>query len=624
MDLRHLSPSPSAAEIEAVERVLGPESTSSSAPSALLDARARRHLLLPVLRALQNRIGWISPGGLGYACQRLHVPPAEGHGVASFYAMLSLQSRPRAVLHVCDDIACSEAGACGAMALLEERAGPPLPTSQRASEQEDHAATTAPVAWVRSPCLGLCDRAPAALLSIAGEHHTERALPHASADTLLAALDQAARHDSVPHAADEPLPQQGEAGLRLLARVGVVDPDSLDDYRAHGGYEGLRIALERGPGWVLRELSEAGLQGRGGAAFPTGKKWEAVARQPAHPRYIVCNADESEPGTFKDRVLLEGDPFAVIEAMTIAGLTTGAEQGFLYLRGEYPLAAERLTSALEQARARRLLGSDVAGTGRRFDIELRQGAGAYICGEETALFRSIEGYRGEPATKPPFPVEAGLFGKPTAINNVETLVAALDIVRHGAARYRSAGTPNSPGTRLFCLSGAVQRRGVYEVPFGTTLRALIEKAGGPPAGSTVRAVLLGGAAGTFVGPDQLDLPLTFEDARRAGVTLGSGVVLVLDERSDLSAMLLRLARFFREESCGQCVPCRVGTVRQHELLLRVLQGTPRGSIEEEIALYKELSQAMRDASICGLGQTANSAVESAIVRLRVLDPRSQP
>jgi NADH-quinone oxidoreductase subunit F len=274
------------------------------------------------------------------------------------------------------------------------------------------------------------------------------------------------------------------------------------------------------------------------------------------------------------------------------------------------MAWERLSHAISAARTKGLLGRDVMGKGVTFDLELRKGAGAYICGEETALFASIEGFRGEPRTKPPFPVSSGLFGKPTAINNVETLIATLDIVRDGAKAYASVGTSGSPGTKLFCVSGKVRNGGVYEVPFGTTLGELLALAGGTEKKPT--AILLGGAAGTFVTPDQLDLKLSFEDTRKAGTTLGSGVVLVLDETVSLWPILKRIAAFFRDESCGQCVPCRVGTVRQEELLSRLAGGA---SPAEELKLYAELSQAMRDASICGLGQTATSAIESALPRL---------
>ena len=340
------------------------------------------------------------------------------------------------------------------------------------------------------------------------------------------------------------------------------------------------------------------------------KAWlAAVAARPPGPRFVVANADESEPGTFKDRVLMENDPFALIEAMTIAGLAVGAERGYIYLRGEYPVARERLDAATSACRAAGLLGPDVMGAGFAFDLEIRVGAGAYICGEETALFASIEGHRGEPRSKPPFPVERGLFGRPTAINNVETLANVPLILREGAEAFASVGTEGSTGTRVFCLSGCVERPGVYEVACGTTLGDLLEEAGGVRDGADLRAILLGGAAGSFVTPEMLDLPLTFEDARARGVSLGSGVVMAFDDRVDMSAVVSRIAAFFRDESCGQCVPCRVGTVRQEESLHRLISG---GDPSRELPLLGDIGTVMRDASICGLGQTAANAVRSAI------------
>jgi NADH-quinone oxidoreductase subunit F len=333
--------------------------------------------------------------------------------------------------------------------------------------------------------------------------------------------------------------------------------------------------------------------------------------------YLVCNADESEPGTFKDRVLLEEDPFAIVEAMTIAGFATGCEQGYLYIRSEYPLAARRLAHAITQARARGFLGADVMGQGFRFDIELRRAAGAYIYGEETALLNSIEGYRGEPRNKPPFPVQVGLFGKPTVVNNVETLVNVVEIMRQGGPAYASVGTSGSTGTKLFCLSGCIVRPGVYEVPFGTTLRQLLALTGGLRQGRPLQAVLIGGASGTFLTPEQLDTPLTFEGMRAIGASIGSGAVLVFDDGVDLKAILRRIVAFFRDESCGQCVPCRVGTVRQEELLHGLLSGQMLGSLQDELALRSEIGQVMRDASICGLGHTAASALESSVMQLQL-------
>jgi NADH-quinone oxidoreductase subunit F len=337
-----------------------------------------------------------------------------------------------------------------------------------------------------------------------------------------------------------------------------------------------------------------------------------VAGNPVRPHYVVCNADESEPGTFKDRVLMEQDPYALVEALTVMGYACGAQQGYIYIRGEYPLAEARLRHAVEAARARGFLGPDVMGEGLSFDIEVRRGAGAYIAGEETALINSLEGKRAEPRNKPPFPAQSGLFGQPTAINNVETLLCVLEILRIGGPAFAALGTENSAGTRLFCLSGCVERPGLYEYEFGVTLREVIERAGGVRGGRPLRAVLLGGAAGSFVGPGDLDTPLTFEGVRGIGATLGSGVVLVLDDTVDIGALLNRITRFFRDESCGQCVPCRVGTVRQEELVARLARGTPLGSVRQELALLADIVAVTRDASICGLGQTAVAAVQSAV------------
>jgi NADH-quinone oxidoreductase subunit F len=620
------------AERAAVDEILGPPASGWDGGERRTvdghvafgghEAREQRHLLLPVLHALQRRAGWISPGGLNYAARRLDVPPAEAFGVASFYAMFSTEPRATSVTHVCDDLACRLQGAEAVCAAFERALGPAGGAGPGGSRSQPGGSDgPAGASWVRSNCLGLCERAPAVLHQEAGEEPHDVAIApvgeeHVVALTVGAPIATSARSaDGAPQSRDPAT----RRGLRLLRRVGVVDPSSLDDYRAHGGYEALRSAVGMGPQGVIREVKDAKLLGRGGAAFPTGVKWEAVATQPVRPHYFVCNADESEPGTFKDRVVMENDPFAVIEALTIAGFATGSEKGFVYIRGEYPEATERIRHAIEQATARGFLGEDVMGEGFRFEIELRRGAGAYICGEETALFNSIEGRRGEPRNKPPFPVTHGVFGKPTGINNVETLINVLEILRIGGPAYAELGTADSTGTRLFCLSGAVERPGVYEVECGTTLRELLALSGGVHggAGGEPKAILLGGAAGAFATADDLDLRLTFEDARAAGVTLGSGVVMVFDERADLADALLRIAAFFRDESCGQCVPCRVGTARQEEALQRLVEGRSNGGRAGELALLGEIAGVMRDASICGLGQTAASAVQSAIARLGV-------
>jgi NADH-quinone oxidoreductase subunit F len=564
-------------------------------------ARSRRHLLLPVLHAVQERIGWISPGALDHLCARLTIPPAEAYGVASFYALFRTTQSPSAVVHVCDDLACRVNGAEQVCQEMERRFG-----AEGAGAQSNGAG----VAWLRSPCLGQCDRGSAAMIQQAGADPARTGLAPFDPAQVRPALAPA--EPAEPPAPLVPQLAGDRSALRLLRRVGQIDPASLDSYRAAGGYEMLRRAVAAGPQAVIRELKDAKLLGRGGAAFPISIKWEAVATNPVRPHYVVCNADESEPGTFKDRVLMEADPYALLEALTIMGYACGAEQGYIYIRGEYPLAEARLRHAVEHARARGFLGADVMGEGFAFDIDVRRGAGAYIAGEETALINSIEGKRAEPRNKPPFPAQVGLFGKPTAINNVETLLCVLEVLRIGGPGFARIGTEGSTGPRLFCLSGCVERPGLYEYEFGVTLRQVIDAAGGVRGGRALRAVLLGGAAGSFVGPDALDTPLTFEGVRAAGATLGSGVVLVLDDSVDMTDLLRRIARFFRDESCGQCVPCRLGTVRQEELLGRLLRGVPIGSAERELALLDDIATVARDASICGLGQTAVGAAQSAV------------
>lgn len=618
MDLHLSSAEPGPAEREAVDTafaLLAPDAaglTAADRPSrsrhAGHAARSHRHLLLPLLHAVHDAVGWLSEGALHHVARTLQVPPAEVYGVATFYAMFSVEPRAPRVVHVCDDVACGPNGGETIVEALTSALGP-----EGGAAGEPHAEPA--VCWVRGPCLGLCERAPAVLHQRAGEPDFSQA--PATPDDVLAAA-RAPAGDPVADRADAAFADTGVSApqtrtgdhLRLLRRVGVVDPGSLDDYRARGGYSSLRRAVTLGPTRVIAELKDSSLTGRGGAAFPTGVKWEGVAGAPERPHHLVCNADESEPGTFKDRVLMEGDPFGLVEAMTIGGYVTGATRGYLYVRGEYPLATRRLRDAIGSARNRGFLGDDVMGEGFAFDIELRRGAGAYICGEETALLQSLEGYRGEPRNKPPFPATHGLFGEPTAINNVETLYNVLEVLDVGGPAFASIGAERSTGPKLFCVSGAVGTPGVYEVPFGTTLRALLDLAGGTRG--ELRTVLLGGAAGGFVNPDGLDVPLTLEGTREIGATVGSGVVLVFDTAADLTGTLRRIAAFFRDESCGQCVPCRVGTVRQEEALARLERGTPLGSRETELALLDDLARVMRDASICGLGQTAPSAVTSAI------------
>jgi NADH-quinone oxidoreductase subunit F len=597
MDLKVNSSVATRDERDAVDSVLGkPTQYTQGGTRTEQDLRVSRagealrnlrHMLLPTLHAVNDRIGWISRGSINYIAQQLDVAPAEIYGVASFYALFSTTERPKRQVHVCIDLACRAMGG-----LKEDQ----LPEGTHPS-----------------PCLGTCERAPAVLVIEAGNPTRHEVLAPATPVQINALAKGGWPETEATVVSATPQAQDASSTLVLLGRIGKVDPLSISDYQKHGGFDALRKAIQLGASGVIDEVNTSGLVGRGGAAFPTGRKWGAVAGQPAFPHYSICNADESEPGTFKDRVVMEGDPFALVEAMIIASFATGSEQGFIYLRGEYPRAIRNVQNAIDESKKNGFLGDNILGSGFNFNLSIVRGAGAYICGEETAIFNSIEGYRGEPRNKPPFPVEVGVFGKPTLVNNVETLVNVLSIVKDGGAAYAALGTDGSKGRKLFCLSGAVAKPGIYEVEFGITLRQLIDLGGGMRNGSTMQAILLGGAAGGFVGPNDLDLPLTMEATRAAGSSLGSGVVMVLDQSVDMVDQLRRIAAFFRDESCGQCVPCRVGTVRQEEIVSRLAKGVQAQDIE----LLRELGTVMRDASICGLGQTANSAIDSAINKLKV-------
>jgi len=574
MDLRTRGVAPTDDERSAIETVLGPAPAPGSHDRrGGQQLRSRRHLLLPALHAVNDRVGWISQEAIDHIAERLDVSPAEIYGVATFYALFSTSPRPPRQVHVCVDLAC------------------------RMSTGID--VTDLPTGTHPSPCLGLCEQAPAALVIDAGQSGVRAAVGRIDRDELDDIIEGGNVRPPPQHGLAS-VPQAGGDQLVLLRRAGRGDPLDFDAWVADGGLTALARAAELGAEAVIEAVAAAGLVGRGGAAFPTARKWRAVRDQEATPHHLVCNADESEPGTFKDRVLMEHDPFTVLESMCIAALATGCARGWIYLRGEYPNVEATLLAAIDTFRSEGVLGNEAG-----FDVTLVRGAGAYICGEETAIFNSIEGYRGEPRNKPPFPFEVGLFGQPTVVNNVETLMNVPSIVLGRATANR----------RLFCLSGAVVRPGVYEVELGLTLGELIGLAGGLRDASELRAVLLGGAAGRFVGPDSMDMVLDHDSMRDAGLSLGSGVVMVHDQHVDLVEQAQRIAAFFRDESCGQCVPCRVGTVRQQEVLERLAAGVRDGQFE----LLTDIGRAMTDASICGLGHTAHHAVES-LVSLGAFDP----
>ncbi len=401
----------------------------------------------------------------------------------------------------------------------------------------------------------------------------------------------------------------------VLRNVGVIDPENIEEYIAQGGYEALAKALfAMKPEEVIEEVRRAGLRGRGGAGFPTGVKWAAVRQAPGPEKYVICNADEGEPGTFKDRLILEGDPHRILEAMAIAGYAVGAKRGIIYVRGEYALSIRRLERAIAQAHAYGLLGENILESGFSFEIEVRPGAGAYVCGEETALIESLEGKRGWPRIRPPYPVTHGLWGKPTVVNNVETLASVPDILLRGAAWFRSLGTPTCPGTKVYTILGHVRFPGLVEVEMGTPLRVLIyELGGGTRDGRPLKAVLIGGAAGAFLTPQDLDVRLDFDSLAGRAAVLGSGAVLVMDESTCIVDMLGSILRFFRHESCGQCVPCRAGT----DLLVRLWERVRRGEADEAaLARMEEVVEVMRQASLCPLGQSLALPVRSALEKFR--------
>ncbi|MGB4464253.1 MAG: NADH-quinone oxidoreductase subunit NuoF [Candidatus Hydrothermia bacterium] len=401
----------------------------------------------------------------------------------------------------------------------------------------------------------------------------------------------------------------------VLSNCGKIDPENIEEYIATGGYEALaRVLTSMTPEQVINEIANSGLRGRGGAGFPTGLKWKATRAASGEEKFVVCNGDEGDPGAFMDRAILEGDPHTVIEGMTIAAFAIGSNQGYVYVRAEYPLAVKRLEKALQQARKYGLLGKNIFETGFDFDIEIRIGAGAFVCGEETALIASIEGKRGQPRPKPPFPAEKGLWAKPTLINNVETYANVRHIILNGSKWFSEIGTVNSKGTKVFALSGKVENTGLVEVPMGVTLRELVfDIGGGIPGGKKFKAVQIGGPSGGCIPADYLDTPIDYESLKRLGTIMGSGGVIVLDE----DTCMVNFAKFFldftKEESCGQCAPCRIGLKHLYDILDRITKG--EGEMEDLETLEK-LGDEIRKTSLCGLGQSAPNPVLSTLKYFR--------
>jgi formate dehydrogenase beta subunit len=525
--------------------------------------------LIPALNAIQRRHGWLPREELVALSRDAHRPLYEIEGLLSFYPHYRTDPPAKVALHACHDLSCWLAGSEERIAALRERYG-----------------ADAEVELVEVSCLGRCDTAPA----VAVDDHPA---PAADADALVAA----AREGRLPP-----------------ARIGGTDGSWPNDPYAAGEerYRVLRRLLTGAldPGEVVGVLDAAGLRGMGGAGFPAGKKWDLVARQTATPKYGICNADESEPGTFKDRQILATQPHLVLEGLLLGMAVVGAEEGWVFIRHEYGPEEEVLRAEIEALRAAGLVGEDVLGSGRRLLLDVFTSPGGYILGEETALMECMEGHRGEPRNKPPFPGVYGLWGRPTLMNSVETFAHVPIILERGADWWRRQGVRGASGLKFFAVSGHVERPGVYCVPMGTTARELLDLAGGVADGAALQAIQPGGASSNFLGPDQLDVPLDFGSLAKAGSMLGSGALVVVAEGTDLLAAATNVLRFFRNESCGKCVPCRVGSTKAHAILSDALAGDGLDQAGEE--RITELEATMRLTSICGLGQVALGPVVSVL------------
>ena len=513
----------------------------------------------------------------------------------------------RAHVLVCGGTGCTSSGSAKLVERFEEQ------LKEKGLDKE--------VKVIRTGCFGLCEAGPVVIVypegtfysrvkvedvdEIVSEHLLKgRKVQH------LVYVDHKTHENSVQKSLSEIgfYKQQQRVALR---NCGVIDPENIDEYIAFDGYRALAKALtEMTPEQVIDEILKSGLRGRGGAGFPTGKKWQFARASQAEHKYFVCNADEGDPGAFMDRSLLEGDPHAILEAMTIGGYAIGADEGWIYVRAEYPIAVKRLEHAIAQAHEYGLLGENIFGTGFNFDIHIRLGAGAFVCGEETALMASIEGKRGEPRPKPPFPAVKGLFESPTNINNVETLGNVAQIILKGADWFRSIGTERSTGTKVFALGGKINNTGLVEIPMGTPLRTIIEDIGGGiPNGKKFKAVQTGGPSGGCIPASLLDIPVEYDTLTSVGAMMGSGGMIVLDEDN----CMVDIARFFLDftvdESCGKCTPCRIGTRRMLEILERIVNG--KGE-EGDIEKLENLAENIKATALCGLGQTAPNPVLSTI------------
>lgn len=473
------------------------------------------------------------------------------------------------------------------------------------------------IEMVETGCQGLCTRAPVLTIEPLGIFYgrvTETDVPEIISRTIQKGevIDRLCYSEAgkrIPHVRD--IPFYSKQKKIVLKNCGSIDPRNINEYILRDGYAAFaKVLTSMAPEKVIDEIKNSGLRGRGGAGFPTGIKWESVRKAHGDIKYLVCNGDEGDPGAFMDRAVLEGDPHSVIEGMLIGAYAIGAKKGFIYVRAEYPIAVEHLKIAIEQARTLGLLGENILGTHFSFDLEIKMGAGAFVCGEETALIASIEGKRGMPRPRPPYPATSGIWGKPTNINNVETFANVPVIFLNGSAWYKAIGTESSKGTKIFALAGNVKNTGLVEVPMGTTLREIVfDIGGGIPGRKKFKAAQMGGPSGGCVPAQHLDLPIDYETVKEVGAIMGSGGLIVMDDSTSMVEIARYFMEFCQDESCGKCVPCRIGTKRMLDILTRITTGQGK---QEDIGFLKELAEVTKTASLCGLGQTAANPVLSTI------------
>jgi NADH-quinone oxidoreductase subunit F len=578
----------------------------------------QRSAVLPALYIIQRAFGYCPVEAQNELAEMLGLTPAEVGAVVGFYNMFHEEPKGEYHVEVCTNVPCMLRGANQCMHHLEEKLG--IHHGEKTPDGK--------FALDHMECLGACGNAPMVAVTdqktgairYFEEMHTE-----ADVDKFLTVLKNGYGFVSLerwtpaadPEGTGQPAGPWTVGGMEtryLTGRIGKPNSHTIESYMADGGYEtARRVLTEMQPAQVVEQVKASGLRGRGGAGFPTGTKWGFLA--PAKPRYLVVNADESEPGTFKDRMIMEYDPHQLIEGIILSAFAIEAEQAFIYIRGEYYFAYTRLVGAIKEAVEKGFLGKGIFGTDKNLNIVVHRGAGAYECGEETALLSSLEGYRGHPRMKPPFPAVAGLYAKPTIVNNVESISNVPHIMKHGVDWYKSYGTEKSPGIRIFCLSGNVKRPGLYELPHATPLRELIYTYGGGPQSdqAPIKAVCPGGISMKLLTPDQLDTPLDFESVQAAGSLLGSAGIFVIDERMSMVSMARRTIAFYREESCGKCTPCREGTGWLEKILERIEAGEGR---EKDLELMEHITKFIGGKSFCPFGDAAVWGLQSSLAKFR--------